>query len=109
MDPSKSQHVHVFNALRLASPLFAIGMAHLPVGLMVSILTGIGATYAQTAFLQIPSIRRKLGIAPLPENPPKLPSLLESRMALKVFLEEGQRKAAEQAQQAERDARRNKK
>ena len=96
IDPSKKSQLHIFNALRVLSPLFAVGMAQLPAGLMVSILTGISATYAQTALLQMTFVRRRLGIPVLDKEKAKmmkLPTLMESRKALYESLEEGKRQA----------------
>lgn len=75
-------------------------MGHLPAGLMVSILTGIGATYAQTAFLQLDFVRRTLGI-PLVDNKNgmKLPTLMESRRAFYKFMEDSKREAEKAARE----------
>ena len=71
-------------------------MAQLPAGLMVSILTGISTTYAQTALLQMNFVRRRLGIPILYKEKAKvmkLPTLMESPKALYESLEEGKQQA----------------
>ncbi|KAF7985844.1 hypothetical protein HWV62_530 [Athelia sp. TMB] len=100
VDPAKPGAPHVFNALRVLAPLGAVCMTWLPAGVMVSMLTTVGATLATSAILQVPRIRAAAGIPPLPANPPKLPSIMESRTALKEYLRESREKAlAEVARQ----------
>ena len=71
-------------------------MAQLPAGLMVSILTGISTTYAQTVLLQMNFVRRRLGMPILYKEKAKvmkLPTLMDSRKALYESLEEGKQQA----------------
>ncbi|KAF7973244.1 hypothetical protein HWV62_15751 [Athelia sp. TMB] len=100
VDPAKPGAPHVFNALRVLAPLGAVCMTWLPAGVMVSMLTTVGATLATSAILQVPRVRAAAGIPPLPANPPRLPSIMESRTALKAYLRESREKAlAEVARQ----------
>jgi len=92
-NPNKPESVHVFNVLRLMFPVMAYFMANLPVGIMVSIITGIGMTALTSVVLQRAVIRRMMGIPPLPAHPPTLPTFRESRAALYKALEEQQRAA----------------
>ena len=62
---------------------------------MVSALTGISMSLLVTSITQRPAVRDALNILPLPENPPKLPTFMESREALYKYLED-QKKAAEE-------------
>lgn len=60
---------------------------------MASILTGISMTALTSVILQRPPIRRVLGIPALPANPPRLPTLRESRTAFYKMLDEQQKAA----------------
>jgi hypothetical protein len=51
-----------------------------------------------TFIAQLAVARRMMNIPPLPAQPPRLPTLMESRAALYKFLEEKQKAAEAQAQ-----------
>jgi hypothetical protein len=48
---------------------------------MVSIITGISMSFVTSLVMQRAVVRRMLRMPPLPTNPPKLPTLLETRAA----------------------------
>lgn len=95
----------MFNALRVLGPFGAIFMSWLPAGVMVSMLTTVGTTLLTSAVLQLPRIRASFGIPALPKEPPRLPSIMESREALRKYLREGREKALQQVMERERQAR----
>jgi hypothetical protein len=60
----------------------------------VSGFTGIIMSILVTFITQQSAVRDALNILPLPANPPKLPTFMESRAALYKYLQD-QKKAAE--------------
>jgi len=96
-NPNKPEAVHMLNAFRMVLPVAGYFMAALPVGLTVSIITGIGLTALTSAILQRAVVRRMLAIPPLPASPPTLPKLSETRAAFYKWLEEQQKVAEAEA------------
>ncbi|KIM75660.1 hypothetical protein PILCRDRAFT_91999 [Piloderma croceum F 1598] len=96
-DPKKASNLHIFNILRAASPLFALFMSQLPVGVAVYALTSIIMSLVITSIMQRSAVRNVLNLPPLPANPPKLPTFMESRQALLKSLHDGVKAAEEQA------------
>jgi len=87
-DPTKPERLHILNAFRLTFPFGAIFMSHLPVGVMVSVVTGIAMSSLTSVVLHRAVVRRILNIPPLPAKPPKIPTLMESRAAFYKYMKE---------------------
>jgi hypothetical protein len=61
---------------------------------MVSALTGMSMSVVVGSIMQRSAVRKILDLPPLPANPPKLPTLMESRDAMYKYFQD-QAKAAE--------------
>ncbi|KIM89978.1 hypothetical protein PILCRDRAFT_2230 [Piloderma croceum F 1598] len=69
-DPNQPNAPHIKNAIRLImSPALFYLSTLFTSGLVLSMLTGVFFSVAQTAMLRLPRIRRKLNIRRLPRNP----------------------------------------
>lgn len=74
MDPSRPEMAHALNVFRVMSFAFTPFMAAYPDGLWLSVAAGLAVSLIQTRLLQIPSISTKLGIIPLTNKLPPVPT-----------------------------------
>jgi len=95
---------HLMNGLRILSVLGIFVMNSFPSGLLVSLLVTSMATTIQSLVLQIPAVRRAVGIPIIsPKHKAKLPSFRDSYQFL---VTEWKRKLAEAGAEAGRQRRR---
>jgi YidC/Oxa1 family membrane protein insertase len=78
IEPEPPTSMHVMNCFRVLSPLMLAFTSFFPAGLLLSIMTGIICTGAQSLLLRLPRIRRKLELPRLPKQNMAPPSVMET-------------------------------